>query len=162
MLLTLESIRIASTFQSTFMPRKRRTANPDKTLKVWVAPEWHTRLHENHSSAVLSSSLSRYVSLADKVLAKEARDNAARSEAEGRREKSDGVAHHPILGSLGGHTLSPEALIAQAAPRMMLSRPPKGPVYAKPRKLAIPKPPATPVLSKPRRVNYPKLPSLPR
>lgn len=128
---------------------------------MWIAPEWSTRLHENQSSAVLSSGFSRYVALADKVLAKEAKEHTARTETEARRERAGASAPaQPDASDV--RAVPSEELLALAAPKMALPKPPKHPAYPKPVKVKMPKPRATPTLARPRKVVYPKPPSLPR
>lgn len=138
------------------MPRKRRTANPEKALRLWIAPDWSARLRESRGSPQLSSDFSRYLDLADKVLAK---DDSARADAAAKRPKTeDPVANggKPAEGASPAEVA--EALPARATPRSLRPRPPKHPGYPKPPKLMMPKPPATPTVPKPRKVNFPRPP----
>jgi hypothetical protein len=144
------------------MPRKRRTPSPDKPAKLWIAPEWSARVHESRAATALSSGFSRYLALADKVLAADAKSTLPKSEADSHREKLVGAAPLPMQQQIEPsehRALPPEALLAFAAPRAILPKPPKRPAYPKLPKLAIPRRPPTP---KPRKVIYPKPPNVPR
>lgn len=135
------------------MPRKRRTANPEKMPKVWIAPEWSARLHESRSSHALSSDFSRYLDLADRVLANQENDL--------RRPKVEEPAGQNGAGRHGEPAPLPdisETILARASAKVVLPKPPKRPASPKPRRVMIPKPPATPKLAKPRKMNYPKPP----
>jgi hypothetical protein len=135
------------------MPRKRRTANPEKAPKVWIAPEWPARLHESRSSHALSSDFSRYLDLADRVLANQENDL--------RRAKVEEPAGQNGAGRHGQTAPLPdiaEALLGSTSAKVVLPKPPKRPASPKPRKLEMPKPPVTPKLDKPRKMNFPKPP----
>jgi hypothetical protein len=132
------------------MPRKRRTTNADKAPKLWIAPEWTAKLHESRSSHVLGSDFSRYLDLADRVLAKEANASTESERHEPGTERDDSNPEAPKT--------SPETLLDATAPRMSLPKPPRRPVHPKPPKLMMPKPPAGPKLQKPRTINFPKPP----
>jgi len=138
------------------MPRKRRTTNAEKAPKLWIAPEWTARLRESRSPLALGSDFSRYLDLADRALAKEAKANAHESAEASQHELvvqggDNGNGHAPEIMS--------EALLGAAAPKVSLPKPPKRPTYPKPRKVMMSKPRATPRLQKPRSINFPKPPS---
>ena len=143
------------------MPRKRRTANSEKALKLWIAPEWSPRLRESSSSSSLSGDFSRYLDLADRVLANDSKDTSARPDGAVRRPKSD---ERPAANPNGKHVTGSEpvalseALLSRAVVKVTPRKPPRHPPYPKPPKLMASKLPAMPNPPKPPKANFPKPP----